>query len=72
MKLLRCGEKVAEGAGPGYTCYVSRKTVRKKMSSLYQMLKKAEDAIVKRQTSFSIFQEMISSSTSLLSAITFF
>ena len=34
-------EKVAEGASPGYTCYVSRKTMRKKMSNLHQMLKKS-------------------------------
>ena len=37
-----------------------------KMSNLYQVLKKDEDPIPKRQTSFSIFQEMISNSSSVL------
>ena len=72
MKLLMCGKKVAEGARPGYTCDVSWKTVQKKMSSLYQMLEKAEDPIPKRQTSFSMFQEMISISSSVLKIITLF
>ena len=40
MKILRCGEKVAEDASPRYTCYVSRMTVQKNTSNLYQMLKK--------------------------------
>ena len=35
-------EKVDEGASPGYTCDVSRKTVRKKRCNLYEMLKKAK------------------------------
>ena len=45
---LRCGKKVAEGVSPGHTRYVSRNTVRKEMSDLYQMLKKAEDLISQR------------------------
>ena len=36
-------KKVAKGATVGYTCYVSRKTVLKRLSDLYEMLKKAED-----------------------------
>ena len=51
-------EKVAEGASPSHTCYLSRNTMRKEMSNLYQ----AEDLIPQRWTSFSIFQEMILSS----------
>ena len=65
-------EKVVEGASPGYTCYVSRKTMRKKMSNLHQILKKAEDPSPKRHTSFSIFQKMISISASVLRIITLF
>ena len=40
------------------------------MSNLYQVLKTDEDPIPKRQTSFSIFQEMISNSSSVLKNIT--
>ena len=72
MKLLRCGKKVVEGASPGYTCYVSRKTMRKKMTNLHQILIKAEDLIPKNQTSFSIFQEMVSISASVLMIISLF
>ena len=46
--------------------------MRKKMSNLHQILKKAEDPIPKRQTSLSIFQEMISISVSVLRIITLF
>ena len=42
-------KKVADDASPSYTCYVSRNTVRKKRSNLYQMLKKARDPIPKRK-----------------------
>ena len=64
-EVIEMWEKVAESASPGYTCCTSRKTERKKRSNLYQMLKKAEDPIPKRPTSFSVFQEMISSSASV-------
>ena len=64
-EVIEMWEKVAESASPGYTCCTSRKTERKKRSNLYQMLKKAEDPIPKRHTSFSVFQEMISSSASV-------
>ena len=71
-EVIKMWKKVVEGASPGYTYYVSRKTMRKKISNLHQILKKAEDPIPKRQTSFSIFQEMISISASVLMIITLF
>ena len=71
-EVIEMWKKVVEGASHGYTCYVSRKTMRKKMRNLDQIPKKAEDPIPKRQTSFSIFQEMISISASVLMIITLF
>ena len=69
-----CGKKLlkVQVLAIQYTCYVSRKTMRKKMSNLHQILKKAENPIPTRQTSFSIFQEMIPISASVLRIITLF
>jgi len=43
-EVIAVWKKVSDGATPGYTCYMSRKTVLKKLTDLYDMLKKAEDA----------------------------
>ena len=42
-KIIVVWKNAAQGATAGYTCYLSRNTVLKKFSDLYEMLKRAED-----------------------------
>ena len=53
-EVIEMWEKVVEGASPGYTCYVSRKTMRRKMSNLHQILKKVKDPIPEANKLFDI------------------
>ena len=42
-EVIAVWKKVAHGATSGYTCYVSQKTVLKRLNDLYELLKRAED-----------------------------
>ena len=51
IKIIDVQKKVAQGATPGYTCCLSRNMVLKKLTDLYEMLKRVEEpkAVVKHQ-----------------------
>ena len=42
-EIIAVWKKVAQGAIPGYTCYLSGNKVLKKLSDVYNMLKRAKD-----------------------------